>query len=489
MKRLEDTDMSRLGPHVKKIKFMIPLRSWTLEYDTFKETVVAQAVSKHYHWNGRIFHCLESAGPDGRQQYLYRNRNGVAPFSEEQLLAGFQAHCAEAEAAKTLLHSDALRAAWTRALKTLPRARSFCFSSSEKDEEWADSPPPQPDCVVRSDPHYCLRGSYWKALAVVGDAVFATGIACLSKAGIEVEALKVACAMTTSFAWEDLPGWKSLNLTSMRRLKFEPQNGSEWSWGGAYYNDSVDEHDLPHVNTPNSYEAVAQRANKAITSVMKKSARHLEYFRYRERDGPMQWPSEEVVTLPRLLCLEFIGGIINPGDFKTWMAGMPLLQELYMSLLGVNGPFSGWLNIFDAIRDHPKSMRVYFDQVETGSYTELSLKYDTGDYEKYLDMPRANDWLDDNYRSLSLYLSGKGRYDRVLRSMLEADDEDADVADDAEDGVWDDGDLADESWDDDEVDDEDPDGRNSDGEESDDENSGDEDLDGKGFDDEASKNH
>lgn len=56
---------------------------------------------------------------------------------------------------------------------------------------------------------------------MVGDAVFAAGTACLSEAGIQVEALKIECVMTSAFGWDELSGWKSLNLTSMRSLTFQ----------------------------------------------------------------------------------------------------------------------------------------------------------------------------------------------------------------------------------------------------------------------------
>ena len=474
---LQNTDMSRLSPYVKKVNFVAPLHSWTLEYDTFEEIVVAQAIGKHFSGleleGGRIlsYHDPGSTGADARQRYIDKHWNGISPFSREQLQAGFQAYRAEAEAVKMLLRSDALRAAWTHVLQTLRHARSFSFSSSEWDEERGDYLPLQPDCVVEPHPHYSLHDDEpcGKALAVVGDAVFAAGIACLSDAGVEVEALRVACVMTTSFGWEDLPGWESLNLSSMRRFKFQPRNGRDYPSGRARYSESVSDNSGGQYDDDKcANKVVAQRANKAIASAMKKSASHLEYFEYDGGDSLFQWPGEEVIPLARLLRLKLDGGEIEATNFQKWMTGMPSLRELYLKDTGVTGfRWYEWLNVFDAIRDHPKSMKVRFEQVHHCDWAELSINYDTSDYEKFLDMEEGDDWIHDKNRSLSLYLSGKGRYDRIMRDMLGDDPEEDE--EDEQDETWDDENSADEN--------------------SSDENSNDQDTDGKDSDDKVSGNH
>lgn len=420
LRSLEEVDISRLAPYVRKINFVAPLRSWTIGYDTFEEIVVAQATTL----KNSTDNCSVNTEEDGCQHYRHRHCNGESPFSEEQIQAGFQAYRTEAEAVENLLHSNELRSAWTRALQTLGRARSFRFSTSEWDEDERHLPV-QPACMVRSHNHHGLHAqeTCGRALAVVGDAVFAAGIACLSEAGIKVEALKVACVMTSAFGWEELPGWKSLNLTSMRSLKFQPWTGES---NGHYvgYCESFS-------HRPGGQYPHARRANEAVSSIMKKSANNLEYFRWEGGQNPMRWPGEDIVSLPRLLHLELNGGDIEAINFQEWMAGMPSLQELYLASVGVTQPWSGWLNIFDSIRYHPKAMHVIFDQVHHCDWTELSVDHHTDDYEKYLEMEEGEDWVEDNDRSLALYLSGKGGYNRILRDMLGDDPEDEE-----EEGEW-----------------------------------------------------
>ena len=418
LKSLEDADISGFGPYVREVNFVTPLHSCTIGYDTFEEIVVAQAIARYASGPdllGAIHH--ESAGADGRQKYINKLWNGVSPFSEEQIQAGFRAYRTEAEEINTLLHSHALRAAWTRVLQTLPFARTFHFSGSEWWDEYRGVHlPVQPDCVVRPHRHDELHTAETcgKGLAVVSDAVFAASIACLSEAGVEVEALEVACIMTTSFGWEDLPGWKSLNLTLMRRFEFEPQNGSFES-GCVRYDENHD----ASVDDPS--EGQYRRANEAVVSVMKKSASHLESFKYPGWDSPTRWPGEEIIFLPRLLCLDLRGCVIEATGFKKWMAGMPSLQELGLMDVGVAVYFHEWLNVLDAIRHHPKRMKVWLSSFSIGRFEQLNIDYRTGEYEKFLEMEEGHDWKHDNNRSLALYLSGKGGYNQILREMLEND--------------------------------------------------------------------
>ena len=125
---------------------------------------------------------------------------------------------------------------------------------------------------------------------------------------------------------------------------------------------------------------------------------------------------------------------------------MPSLQELFLQSLSVTGYYTDWLIVFDAIRDHPKGLHVCFDQIHNCHYTELSIDYHTDDYEQYLNVEEADNWIDDDDRSLALYLSGKGGYNRPMHDMLEDhfptdEDEDEDENEEAEDEYAKDGDL------------------------------------------------
>ena len=417
LKSLEDADIIQFGPAVREVSFVAPLYSWTIGYDAFEEIVIAQAISKHRSIRGRFgLNLDEPGGADGRQSYIEKHWDGVFPLSEEQIHAGFQTYRTKAKAVNKLLHSDALRVAWARALRKLPRARSFHFVGLEWDDHRGNHLPIQPDCVVRPHKHDGLHATEAcvGALAVVCDAIFAAGIACLSEAGAEVEALKVAGPMTTSYGWEDLPGWKSLNLTHMRRFEFAPDNRVDCS---RYY-ESVCDHS-------GEQSAGTRRATEATASVMKKSASHLEYFRYDGMKSPMLCPGEEIIPLPRLLRLELEYGTIKATSFKKWMAGMPSLEELFLGTIKLHKKenFRGWLKVFNAIRHHPKGMRVCFEEIAVSSWLELSIDYHTDDYEEFLEMAEGCDWLDVD-RSLALYLSGKGGYNHHMRDML--DDEDPD---------------------------------------------------------------
>ena len=228
-----------------------------------------------------------------------------------------------------------------------------------------------------------------------------------------------------SCAIESFRRWHKANLTHMRSFEFDPDNRSVRT----QYYESVCDHS-------GEQSAGARRATEAVASVLKKSASHLEYFGYDGMDSPMLWPGEEVIPLPRLLHLELRFGTMKATSFKKWMAGMPSLEELVLGHMNLHEYFHYWLKVFNAIRHHPKGMRVIFEQVHVCNWTELSIDYHTDDYEEFLEMEQGRDWLDDGDRSLALYLSGKGGYNRPMRDMLDDEDPDDEFSENESWGDW-----------------------------------------------------
>ena len=64
------------------------------------------------------------------------------------------------------------------------------------------------------------------------------------------------------------------------------------------------------------------------------------------------------------------------------------------------------MEIFDAIRNHPRGMKVEFDQIIAND-EEISMRYNTGDFQKYLENEAEAEGWSDVCLSLPLYLSGK----------------------------------------------------------------------------------
>ena len=402
LERLEQANFSQIAPFVNAVTFVAPPNSWTLTYDGFKDVVVAQAVQKYAHDHLNTWH---SYWDDGPQAFIEKHWSGKFPLSDEQIRGGFDRYHHDALVVKDLLQGEDLRVAWTKALRALPSGPRLRFvTSAYDDDSWSSQHlPVQPDCIIRPHQHDRTHREETceKATAPIGDALFAAAIACIAKAGVEARALDVECAMTGEFQWEALPGWATCDFSRVQSFKFQPRvqeiPGNPSRWG--------------RVET-----LITERAADATAAVLKKCSDSIEEFHYEAYSCPMRWPGHEVIPLTKLRKLSFTGSYIRAGNLKTWMAKMPSLEhfECVSTETTYDEEAGGgtWLDVFDAIRNHPRGMKVEFDDI-VANHQEISLSYHTDDIQEYLEKePAAGDSFD-ACLSLPLYLSGKIDTDRV----------------------------------------------------------------------------
>ena len=394
---------------MKTVTFVAPPKCWTLTSEGFREVVLAQAIQKHacenQIWDGDGSYAFED---DGHRKFIEWHWNGKFPLSDDQIRVGFEKYRDDALAAKDLLLGDELRAAWTSTLRALPNVHNLRFMSVDYDERGGSHLPVQPGCIVR--PHHHDRShrdeTCRRVAAPVGDALFSAGIACLADANVKVQSLDVACAMTSPFGWDNLPGWEKLNLSQMQTFTFQPQVqsiGEDFNIFGR------------------SEDVIAERAADAVAAVLKKCGNSLEKFRY-DNSCPMQWPGDQVIRLPRLKHLSLDSGSIRPRHLRTWMSHMPSLEHFQLDGSSLcEHHYYGWRDVFDAIRNHPKGLHVHFDQIIANDGAEISLYYHTDNFQEFLDQQESNDPWADIDRSLSLYLSGKIEYNASLKEWLQDD--------------------------------------------------------------------
>lgn len=404
---LAQTDISQIALFVKTVTFVAPPKCWTLTFEGFREVVLAQAIQKHAAenkiWDGDGSYAFED---DGHRKFIERHWNGKLPLSDDELRVGYAKYRDDALAARDVLLGDGLRAAWTRTLRALPNVHSSRFMSVDYDENGGSHLPMQPDCIIRPHRHDQIHRDETcrRVAAPVGNAVFAAGIACLADAKVKVQSLDVACAMTSRFEWESLPGWEKLNLSQMQTFTFQPQV------------QSIGE-DLDILGR--SEDVVAERAADAVAAVLKKCGDSLEKLRY-QNSCPMQWPGGQVIRLPKLKHLSLDSGSIRPRHLKTWMSHMPSLEHFQLDGSSLcEHSYYGWRDVFDAIRDHPRGLHVHFDQIIANDCAEISLYYDTEGFQEFLDQQEDEDPWGDINRSLPLYLSGKIDYNASLKEWLQ----------------------------------------------------------------------
>ena len=409
LEHLEQADISHIAPFVKKVAFIAPPNSCILTYEDFRELVVAQTIQK-YGSDHQIqeYNSCSYNNYGGDRKYSEQHLNGDFPLSDKQIRQKFDKYHKDGLVAKDLLQGEDLRAVWTTALRAIPNRLHLRFVTVKYDASRCSRMPVQQNCIVRPYYHDIENEdkTYMGVTAPLSDALFAAAIACLAKADVKARKLTVACAVTGHFQWEALPGWEACDFSQVQSFKFLPQASpisQDW------------------IKLREGKDEIAERAADAIAAVLKKCNNSLEKLLLYQNNYPMQWPGDEVISLPKLKKLSYTSGTldyIRPRNLKAWMAKMPSLEHFECVGAETRGSGDeGWLEVFDAIRNHPRGMRVEFDQI-IAAWEGISLDYHTDDFQKYLGNEALEEpWLDVQ-QSLPLYLSGKIDIDEATRHLL-----------------------------------------------------------------------
>ena len=403
-KRLTQSSIRRIAPFVKTVNFVAPLHSWALPFDDFKEIIITQAIQKHRYDHGLL--NVEQS----HQDFIQQHWSGKNALSDTEIQRGYKNYCSEALAVKELLSGETLPEAWANTFRELFNLQGVRFISIDIEKTGGEHLPAQPACIVH--PHHHVNPHHyhhvcWRAVVPVGDALFAAGISCLSRARSQIRSLEVACAMTGSLNWECLPYWKDLDLSRLKNFDMLPLY-----------------HYYPHGREPHTAEEVAQSAASAVDAVLQKCNHTLEAFSHKS-DYLMKWPSDEIIRLPSLRSLSLGRGPVEAHNLRAWMAEMPSLEHFELqrtTLFEVNSvpECYRWRQVFDGIREHKNDMYVCFLEVEVNCDSFLSLEYDTSDLEGYLEELEARDYgWEIIEKDLPSYLSGEIEWNNDLEEYLQ----------------------------------------------------------------------
>ncbi|KAL8797285.1 MAG: hypothetical protein Q9195_000439 [Heterodermia aff. obscurata] len=411
LRPLTEIKIDKLGPFVKAVAFVAPPYSWTLTYRDFRKSPLTQTIQRHGVHNDALYAYAQAKvvpevlHPQGAQQPSDES-------SRQERRVRYDEYCARALAMR---QGRGLIAAWISALKALPKV----------------------DEVVIRAPRLVDQDRFYKvAAAPIGDELLTAVINVLSAAGTRVRSLKIVGFLTNEVEWVKLPAWKTLDLSRLQSFTFRPRvwrraeelmtpgvHASKAS--GSKSEQDEDRMDISEDDEPLKAEIMARDWNfhwSTVDAVLFKSADNIEELKYSCLRA-MHWPGMEVIHLPKLRYLSLSGSNIRAQNLATWLAQMPSLEHFRLSKASERSAFRGWLCIFNAIRNHPKpeGMRVQLDNVK--AVRIMNLDYHTNDSEKYAkyikrDIESAADVWGELDWSLGLYLSGKIRYNRCLRSYL-----------------------------------------------------------------------
>ena len=404
--RLTQSSIRRIAPFVRTVNFVAPLHSWALPFDDFEEIIITQAIQKYRYDHGLL--NVEQSHRDFIQQHW----SGKNPLSDTEIQRGYENYNREALAVKDLLSGQPLREAWANTFRELCNLQGVRFTSIDLEKTGGEHLPTQPDCVVRHHHHVNHTHNHhvcWRAVVYVGDALFAAGISCLSRARSQIQSLEVACPMTGSLNWECLPGWKDLDLSQLENFGMLPLY--------SYY---------PYGREPRTDEEVAQSAASAVDTVLQKCNHTLEALSHKG-DYLMKWPGDEIIRLSSLRELCLGSGPLEPHNLRAWMTEMPSLehfelQSTTLSEVDSAPEYHRWRQVFDGVREHKNDMYVCFLDVEVNYDTYLSLVYDTSNLEEYLQELEERDFGCEKFdKALPSYLSGKIEWNNDLEEHLQED--------------------------------------------------------------------
>lgn len=263
--------------------------------------------------------------------------NNEPPVEKDALQLGFDKYEATIKKTHELLTSDRLRSQWSAKLKALPNCH-VVFFSGDQSEKGRD-----------------------RLAAYQSELTISAAIDSLAKAETQILEMHIKCVLTGQSHWAQLPGWDGLDLSQMHTLKVEP-----------------------HITFDKEGETTGDFSANSLTPIFKKCGSTLVNFTlvnftWGGYSRWMNWPSDEVVALPKLEYLRFGSGVIRPSNFKDWMEHMQSLR--FLALDSTKCGYSGYKYIFDALRDHmeknkPTEMKLEFDSLPVCGWTELSLYHD-----------------------------------------------------------------------------------------------------------------
>ena len=407
---LETTDISRLGPFIKKITFMPTRYNWTTTLDMFREIVTSHALNRHISRDVSLSRELERFNRAKMKEYIRNHFEGKPPFSEEEIQRGYDTYISRANEVKALFDSGRLESVWTVALRRHPRADRFTIDSWKptSDEEQLTE---NPGCEALARHH---RGALedsasWQAAEATGDALFTTAMGSLSAVERHMRCLTVDGLLCPDFAWVNQPKWANTNISSLEELIFSPSyDTGNWEF--------------------DQYDEAADRGAAALSSILKKCEATVEVLDI-ECGGDLNWPLDhDVFTLPKVRSLRFAYTHLRPRPFATCLERANNLKHLKLEFNHIGSSYvPDWRIIWDAIRNHRNRMHLEFVNVETGNGHEYDVNHHTS---KGVDLkPTGESWAD-YPDSLTNYLSGIGTWNKSLRQWFDGERSDDENADD-----------------------------------------------------------
>ena len=394
LERLVDPGFGIISPFVKRVIFVPPPVSWILDLPEFKRIQRGQAEAKR---EARRSHGWRDSG---QFDDFFQNIEDVS------LEAEFEAYHAYSLSIKAVLTGDKLPIAWARALDQLLNLQSAhivnfnhldLFNHRQADQQLTRIYMPHNERFKGYQIKDCKAFS-----APVGTAFFTAALTSLAKANKTPSDFQISLTSTGGEAWTTLPQWPNFNLSRVQTLELD----AELLW--EYTNDKDEE--------------IGRCISEKVYAILEKCSQTLEELKLTH---VVQWPDNRVILLPALKRFSVEWGEVRPGPLSSWILRMPSLDHIALQYTSQCGDtYGAWKFILDAIRDHPNWLQVDFEGLIANGHLEMSLQYNTADWETAMELKENYQEWHDIKRSLPLYLSGQIEYNTKLKVWFQEEEED-----------------------------------------------------------------
>lgn len=265
---------------------------------------------------------------------------------------------------------------------------------------------------VRSH-HRCLSILYLSAQCIststtkspYDETILSLGLTCIATENIQLKELSFVLTTNRDLAWNDLPGWRAVDVDKLEKLGVVISFGSD---------------PAGHVQpSPGSDRRFMLQTMPAIVGMINRTASTLQDLEITYDDFIFGPQLESLPVMPQLSRLSLNSITIDGHSFNVFLSKAPNLKDLKLTETRARGGsgFQNWRPFFDALRRHygrgqGKRLRIEYeimlDWHNRGTVTfdhtipDAAYKYDGW----WGDQPEQGDIVE----MLSNYVSGLGEW-------------------------------------------------------------------------------
>ena len=310
-------ELEVIGPYARHVTFDPGRYCWSVTKEFAREVILARALYEHSEKDDMGDSVLRNDEIQAlREEDLPPERRGGVSGAEFDEI--FETYVRNAREVRRLHESGRFRRLWTAALRRLPRAEAFRFTTWDCKDPFDVGDPA--DIMCQHNHRFMSHAGYsfecnWPR-APSCEAMVQSALGALGDAKTKIRHLSWDAVPTGEFPWADNEVLDGVDFSEIHTLEFQPE--------------------MPHAYPRWSDEVEARmelRGGLAVTELLKRSAHSLKHLDLlpESSSAPAKFPlsDNDIVTLPVLEYLE-VNAKLDLTNFATFVARATSLKELVL---------------------------------------------------------------------------------------------------------------------------------------------------------------